>query len=101
MPGEIDEQLVRHIAQLARLKLSDQEVGQFGGQLGAILDYMKQLNEVDTAGVEPTAHPLPVHGVFREDRPTEPLGVARVLANAPEAVGPYFKVPKVLEQDTA
>jgi len=101
MPGGIDEQQVRHIAHLARLRLSDAEVVQFGGQLGAILEYMKQLNEVDTAGVEPTAHPLPVHSVFREDEPADPLGVARVLANAPEAAGAYFKVPKVLEQGSA
>lgn len=101
MSGGIDQQQVRHIAHLARLNLSDEEVAQYGGQLGAILDYMDQLNEVDTEGVEPTAHPLPVHSVFREDQPTEPLGVARVLANAPNAAGPYFKVPKVLEQETA
>ncbi|HWL93578.1 MAG TPA: Asp-tRNA(Asn)/Glu-tRNA(Gln) amidotransferase subunit GatC [Phycisphaerae bacterium] len=98
MSQRIDDEQVRHIAHLARLKLSDEEIARLGGQLRDILSYVEKLNEVDTAGVEPTAHPLPVRNVFREDVITPSLGVERVLANAPAAAGPYFKVPKVLDQ---
>ena len=101
MPARIDERQVRHIAHLSRLKLTDEEVARFGAQLSSILEYMDKLNEVDTSGVEPTAHPLPIRSVFREDEPAAPLGVEKVLANAPDAVPPYFKVPKVLEQESA
>jgi aspartyl-tRNA(Asn)/glutamyl-tRNA(Gln) amidotransferase subunit C len=101
MTGRIDESEVRRIAHLARLKLGDEEAAQFGEQLGRILEYMQKLNEADTTKVEPTAHPLPVSNVFRNDEPTAPLGVHDVLANAPDSVGTYFKVPKVLDQDSA
>ena len=101
MAKRIDESQVRHIAHLARLKLSDEEIAQFGTQLGAVLQYFEQLNEVNTDGVEPTAHPLPVTNVFREDVPCETLGVERALANAPVRDTPFFKVPKVLDKESA
>ncbi len=97
----LDEDQVRRIAHLARLNLADDEVQQFGSQLSDILDYMQTLNELDTEGVEPTAHPLPVHNVFREDEPTPSLGTERVLENAPATDAPFFKVPKVLGQESA
>jgi len=97
----IDEDQVRRIAHLARLNLTDAEVHQFGSQLSGILDYMQTLDELDTAGVEPTAHPLPVRDVFREDEPTASLGTQRVLENAPATDAPFFKVPKVLDQESA
>lgn len=98
---KIDDSQVRHIAHLARLKLSDAEIAQFGEQLGAVLHYFEQLNEVNTDGVEPTAHPLPVTNVLRDDVPGDPLGVDKALANAPARETPYFKVPKVLDKETA
>jgi aspartyl-tRNA(Asn)/glutamyl-tRNA(Gln) amidotransferase subunit C len=101
MSRRIDESEVRHIAHLARLKLTDEEIARFGGQLAGILDYMQKLNEADTANVGPTAHSLPVSNVFREDEPIAPIGVEKVLGNAPASVGTYFKVPKVLDQDSA
>ena len=101
MPHSIDNSQVRHIAHLARLKLSDAEIAQFGEQLGAVLHYFEQLNEVSTEGVEPTAHPLPVTNILRDDVPAEPLGVDKALANAPARETPYFKVPKVLDKETA
>ena len=101
MAQQIDASEVRHIAHLARLKLTDEEIARFTEQLGSILDYMRKLNEADTTHVEPTAHPLPVCNVFREDEPAAPMGVAKALANAPDKVGTYFKVPKVLDQDSA
>jgi aspartyl-tRNA(Asn)/glutamyl-tRNA(Gln) amidotransferase subunit C len=100
MPN-IDEQQVRHIAHLSRLDLSDEEIAQYGRQLGEVLQYVEKLNEVDTEGVEPTAHAMPVSNVFREDVPGESLGVEKALHNAPDKVTPYFKVPKVLDQQSA
>jgi len=89
---------VRHIAKLARLKLSDDEVRLFAGQLGDILDHFKQLETVNTTGVEPLAHPLPVTNVLREDEPGVPFDPERALQNAPQREGSFFKVPPVLDQ---
>ncbi len=101
MAGRIDAEQVRHIGMLARLKLSDEEIERFSGQLSDILAYVEKLNELDTDGVEPTAHPLPVANVFRADEPHTPLNSAAALANAPGRDGSFFAVPKVLEQDSA
>ncbi len=96
MSEQLTEQQVRQVAKLARLNCTDEEIKQFTGQLGAILDYIDQLNEVDTDGVEPLAHSLPVSNVFREDvvRPSLPNDEA--LKNAPHRDGEYFAIPKVL-----
>src|SRR5262245_57822698 len=80
MPESIDEATVRHIAKLARLELSDDEVRRYTGQLGEILAYVQKLNEVDTRSTEPTAHALPVTNVLRDDEPKSPLGAEKVLA---------------------
>jgi aspartyl-tRNA(Asn)/glutamyl-tRNA(Gln) amidotransferase subunit C len=101
MPRKIDEAQVRHIALLSRLELSDKEVSEFSGQLSAILEYVEQLNQLDTEGVEPTAHPLPLRNVFREDEPNEPLSIDAAMANAPQRTGSFFKTPKVIDQDSA
>jgi aspartyl-tRNA(Asn)/glutamyl-tRNA(Gln) amidotransferase subunit C len=101
MADKINESEVRHIAHLARLNPSDDEVRLFTEQLSAILDYVEQLNEVDVADVPPTAHALPVRNVFREDVPGECLGPDEALTNAPAREGSFFTVPKVLEQDSA
>ncbi len=98
MSERIDEAKVRHIAHLARLRLTDEEIVRFGAQLSDIVSYVEKLGEVNTEGVEPTAHPLPVRNVLRDDVPADSLGVDRVLANAPDSSPPYFKVPKVLDQ---
>lgn len=101
MSARVDPDTVRHIGRLARLKLSDAEVERFSTQLSAILDYFEQLNRIDTSAVEPTAHPLPVRNVFRDDHPTEPLGAERILANAPRSEAGCFALPKVLDQQGA
>ncbi|MBN1344590.1 MAG: Asp-tRNA(Asn)/Glu-tRNA(Gln) amidotransferase subunit GatC [Phycisphaerae bacterium] len=101
MPGKIDEAQVRHIAMLSRLELTDAEVAEFSHQLSDILAYVEQLNQVDTTDVEPTAHPLPLRNVMREDEPDEPIGVEAALANAPQRAASFFKTPKVIEQDSA
>jgi aspartyl-tRNA(Asn)/glutamyl-tRNA(Gln) amidotransferase subunit C len=96
---KIDADQVRHVAHLARLKLTDEEVERFAGQLSAILDYVEQLNEVDTTDVPPTAHALPIHNVLRDDVAQPSLTPDEALANAPQREGDYFALPKVLEQD--
>jgi len=97
MPVVIDAAQVRHIAKLSRLKLTPAEVQLFAGQLAAILDYVRQLESVDTQGVAPLAHPLPLTNVVREDEPGMPLDGEQALANAPQREGRFFKVPAVLD----
>ncbi len=97
MPAEIDEAQIRHIARLSRLKLSDDEVRLFAGQLAKIVDYVRQLQGVKTEGVEPLAHPLPVTNVLRDDEPHTPFDTETALANAPQRVDSFFKVPAVLD----
>lgn len=98
MAKKIDEAQVRKVAKLARLELSDKEVEEFAGQLSAILDYVERMNQLDTEGIEPLAHCLPINNVFREDIVKESLGTEKTLANAPQKDGAFFKVPKILEE---
>lgn len=98
MATAIDEAQVRHIAKLARLNLSADEVRMFVSQLGDILAYFQQLETVNTEGVAPLAHPLPVTNVLRNDEPGTPFDSDRALANAPAREGRFFKVPPVLDQ---
>ncbi len=96
MTTKIDEAQVRRVALLGRLELSDEEVAQFSGQLSDIVTYIEKLNELDTDNVEPLAHCLPVHNVLREDVPKPSLTNDQALANAPARENEYFKMPKVL-----
>ena len=95
MSLSLDE--VRWIAHLARLELSPAELDTMTRHLSAIVDYVKQLQQVNTDGVEPLAHALDVHNVFREDEPATSLPVDAALANAPDRRGDFFAVPAVLE----
>jgi aspartyl-tRNA(Asn)/glutamyl-tRNA(Gln) amidotransferase subunit C len=90
---------VRKVARLARLELPDADLGRVREQLSAILDYFDQLQRLDTDGVEPLAHPLPVANVFRDDVPAPSLPVGEALANAPNRLGDYFGVPAVFDTD--
>lgn len=94
---KFDRGLVRHVAHLSRLALSDDEVARMTGELSAIVGYIDQLNELNTDGVPPTAHALPVHNVFREDVVTASFDADEALANAPQREGTFFRVPKVLD----
>ena len=93
----ISPEQVAHVAHLARLQLSEAEQEQFTAQLGAILDYMEQLNEVPTDGVEPTSHVLDLVNVFREDRVQQTVTVDEALHNAPESAHQYVVVPRIVE----
>jgi aspartyl-tRNA(Asn)/glutamyl-tRNA(Gln) amidotransferase subunit C len=88
---------VRWVAKLARLELSDADVQEMTRQLGAIVAYVAQLQQVNTDGVEPLNHALPVHNVFREDELQPSLSVDGALANAPDRRGDFYGVPAVLE----
>lgn len=98
MPHTVTPDEVRHIATLARLKLSDAEVERFARELGEILGYVDTLKQVDVSGVEPTAHAVGAVNVFRDDAPQPSSGVDAALANAPEKQNGFFRVPKVLDQ---
>ena len=101
MKQVITEQQVRHVAKLARLNLSDNEIQIFTRQLGDILEYVEKLNELDTENVEPTAHAAPLRNVFREDIAREGMGIEAVLKNAPARDGNFFTIPKVLGDSSA
>lgn len=88
---------VRWVAHLAQLELSDAELPAMTAQLSAILDYVNQLQQVNTEGVEPMAHPLPVQNVFRADELKPSLAVDAALANAPERHEDFYSVPAVLD----
>ena len=93
----LSDQDVAHIARLARLALSDEEKKRFREQLGNILDHVSELKSLDTKGVPPTSHVLPLKNVWREDQVVTPENLEALLSNAPDREGPYFKVKKVIE----
>ena len=97
MTYNISTKQVQYIAELARLDLDPGEEERLTGQLNAILEYMGQLAGVDTAGVAPTSHVLPLTNVMREDEPRPCLPNAEALANAPDPDQGHFAVPKIIE----
>jgi len=88
---------IGHIALLARLELSEEEKDLFSKQLGSIIQYIEKLNELDSGSVEPTAHVLPLHNVFREDEVQPSLPREMALQNAPERNEQFYRVPKIIE----
>jgi len=88
---------VEHIARLARLKFSEAEQERFASQLAKIVEYVEKLNELDTEGVEPTAHVIPLKNVTRSDELRPSLDRETVLKLAPRAEEGFVKVPKIIE----
>jgi aspartyl-tRNA(Asn)/glutamyl-tRNA(Gln) amidotransferase subunit C len=88
---------VLHIARLARIALTDADVERFTAQLSGILDHFTALSAVDTEGLEPTAHPLPLSNVMRDDLVSPSLPQDEALANAPRTEDGYVRVRAVLE----
>ena len=84
---------VLHVARLARLDLTEEEVERFGEQLDAILEAVGKVAELDLTGVQPTAHPLDLVNVWRDDEPRPSLTPDEALANAPDRSGDLFRVP--------
>ncbi|MBW3590969.1 MAG: Asp-tRNA(Asn)/Glu-tRNA(Gln) amidotransferase subunit GatC [Actinobacteria bacterium] len=93
----IDDKQVEHVAKLARLELSEKEKELFGSQLSAILEHAENVSALDTQGVVPTSHSVPLLNVMRPDVPHEPLQQAEALANAPVAESGHFRVPRIME----
>lgn len=91
----ISEDQVRHVANLARLGLSDEEVSRMGGQLDAILDSIEEIQKLDLDGVKPTANPLDLTNVLRPDEAREELPREVALSNAPEPDDELFVVPRI------
>ena len=89
---------VKHLAMLARLGLTDAEVQKLEGQLGGILDYFKQLDAVNTDGIEPTSHAFPLFNVWQDDKAVDGFTVEEALMNAPKKRGGEFVVPRVVEE---
>ena len=93
----IDKETVRHVAMLARLAMSEQELDRFTEQLSDILDYIAKLDELDTSAVEPMSHALALKNVLREDQPGTPLTQKEALENAPQQGEGFFRVPRIIE----
>ena len=85
-----------YVARLARIDLTDEELDLYAGQLAVVLDHAAQVAALDTTGVEPTAHPLPLKNVFRTDDPQPSLDRDEVLAQAPAVEDSRFLVPRIL-----
>jgi aspartyl-tRNA(Asn)/glutamyl-tRNA(Gln) amidotransferase subunit C len=88
---------VAYVADLARIKLTAQEIKTFESQLGQVLEHVAKLNEVDVSQVEPMAHSFPIYNVFRKDETRESLDPEAALANAPHQAQGLFIVTKVVE----
>lgn len=93
---KISRQDVEHVALLARLELTEQEIEEYTGQLNAILEYAAVLEQLDTGDVPPTAHAVPLHNVMRIDEVRPSMSQAKVLQNAPDSEDGFFRVPKIV-----
>ena len=89
----ITREEVLHVAKLARLELTEDEVVRLTEQLGAILEAVSKVSELDLSDVPPTSHPLELVNVWRDDEPGPSLPLEDVFANAPERDGDFFRVP--------
>jgi aspartyl-tRNA(Asn)/glutamyl-tRNA(Gln) amidotransferase subunit C len=92
----ISEEQVRHVALLARLALSDEQVAQYGQDLNSILSHIDTIQQLDLEGVEPTAHPLDVVNVTRVDVVRPGLSREAALHNAPDSDGTAFVIPQIV-----
>ncbi len=93
----IEKKQVEHIANLSRLRLTEEEIKTFGGQLDGILKYVEKLNELDTKDIEPTSHVIDLVNVMREDAPRPSLPLEEAVGNAPAETGNLYRVPRIIE----
>jgi aspartyl-tRNA(Asn)/glutamyl-tRNA(Gln) amidotransferase subunit C len=93
----ISREDVEHVARLSRLALGEAELERMREQLGGILAYIDTLRAIDTAGVEPTSHAVPLVNVMREDEGRPCLSQDAALANAPDRSEAFFRVPRIIE----
>jgi aspartyl-tRNA(Asn)/glutamyl-tRNA(Gln) amidotransferase subunit C len=94
---DVNRKTVQHVATLARLQLTGEELDRYGKTLGAILDYIAKLEKLDVTGLEPLAHAVDTANVFREDVARPGLDRFEALKNAPERTHDFFVVPKIIE----
>ncbi|PJJ71811.1 aspartyl-tRNA(Asn)/glutamyl-tRNA(Gln) amidotransferase subunit C [Diaminobutyricimonas aerilata] len=97
--SEITPDVVRHLAGLARIGLTEHEIEKLTGELGAIVDSVAKVSEVATPDVPATSHPVPLQNVFRPDVVGDPLTLEQVLSGAPEHDGSRFKVSAILGEE--
>ncbi|MGI8908334.1 MAG: Asp-tRNA(Asn)/Glu-tRNA(Gln) amidotransferase subunit GatC [Candidatus Sumerlaeaceae bacterium] len=95
---EITPEVVRHVALLSRLELTDEEASRYAEELGNILHYVDKLSELDTSSVPPTSHSLALQNVFRQDVRRPSLSNEEALSNAPESEDGCFRVPAVIQE---
>ena len=95
MPVDID---IAKVARLARLDLDEEQLALYHDQLGDILDHAARVQSMPTEGVPPTSHPIPMTNAFRPDEVTDSLDREELLAQAPDAEGGYFRVPRILDE---
>lgn len=88
---------VEHVGRLARLALSEEELDSLTGEMDAILDYVEQLKTLDTEGIVPTAHAVPMENAFRADEVRPGFSTEQALSNAPDAIDNAFRVRRVME----
>lgn len=96
----IGREQVEHVAKLARLALTEQELDTFEEQLSRILEHANTVTNLDTEGVEPTSHSMPLMNVLRPDVVIPSIGSEAALANAPVAEDGHFRVPRILEEES-
>lgn len=101
MSKKLSREEVLNVAHLARLELKEEEVDRFTGQLGKILEYASDIDELSLDGVEPTHHVIPLHNVLRDDVVKPSSKIEDVLRNAPDPLGDYFCVPRILDESDA
>lgn len=94
---KITRDVIEHVANLARLKLTDIEKERLASDMSDIIAYVDKLNEIDTSMVEPMSHAVPLNNVLRDDRVKESCDREKILMNAPSKANGYFSVPKVVE----
>jgi len=97
--SEITPETVEHLAELARIALTEEEIATLTGQLGAIVDSVAKVSEVATPDVPATSHPIPLANVYRDDVPGETLTTEEALSGAPESDGSRFVVSAILGEE--
>lgn len=94
---KVDKDTIKYIANLSKLKVSEDEIDKYSRELSQIVDFVSVLNEVDIEGLKPTAHVLDIYNVFRKDEVKPSFNKDDLLANAPSKEGECYSVPKVVE----
>ncbi len=94
---KISKEDVKYIASLSRLSLTEEETETFVSQLNKIIEYVEQLNSLDTKDIEPTSHVIPLNNIMRDDTISESLNIKDALKNAPDPTEKFYRVPKIIE----